>query len=115
MRSFVVVFLTLSAPKMLVSDGDKDEVYKWKQEKHKNDNEMLGSERDASNPCSPNESTHEEKEERDGKTYDICSASILAYPHQISSHIPSPKPHSLGVKTLPSHAAQLCTIASNHA
>ena len=40
-RSFVV-FLTLSAPKMLVSDGDKDEVYKWKQEKHKNDNEMLG-------------------------------------------------------------------------
>ena len=42
MRSFVV-FLTLSAPKMLVSDGDKDEVYKWKQEKHINDNKMLGS------------------------------------------------------------------------
>jgi hypothetical protein len=45
----------------------------------------------------------------DRKTYDIRTASILAYPHQISSHIPSPKPHSLGVKTLPNHAAQLCT------
>ena len=49
------------------------------------------------------------RRERDRKTYYICSASILAYPHQISSHIPSPKPHSLGVKTLPNHAAQLCT------
>ena len=81
-----------------------------RRKKIKKDNEMLGSDqRDASSPCSPNESMHEEKKERDRKTYYICSASILAYPNQISSHIPSPKPHSLGVKTLPNHAAQLCT------